>query len=305
MDRRRHNPNAHSAPTQPIHPQWMAPKKKRSCCSTIGCGIPLVLLLLPSILFLVYLLLPWQTTMLIMGVDRTLEGTSAGRTDTLILVGYNPFTPSFKMLSIPRDMWVNIPGVGENRINTAHYFAELNSPGSGPEATVEAINSNFLFNPQYYFRIQFEGFQGVVNAMGGVDIQLTKTMAGYPPGSYHLTGNEALAFVRDRAGTDDFFRMENGQFLLQSVFRQMLHPAKWQHLPQVLLSLTRIIDTNLPIWHWPRLMVALLRVGTQGIESHIIQREMVTPYTTSGGASVLLPRWEIIHPFITSIFNNK
>ncbi len=304
MDKNRKNSNAHSAPTQPIHPQWMAPKKKRSCCSTIGCGLSLFLIILTSLLVLVYLFFPWQTTMLIMGIDRTPEGTSAGRTDTLILVGYNPFPPSFKMLSIPRDLWVNIPGVGENRINTAHFFAEINTPGSGPEATIEAIRSNFLIDPQYFIRIQFEGFQEVVDTMGGVDIQLSKTMAGYPPGSYHLTGNEALAFVRHRAGSDDFFRMENGQFLLQSVFRQMLHPAKWQYYPQILLALTRITDTNLPVWHWPRLIIALLRVGTQGIESHIIQREMVIPYTTSGGASVLLPRWEIIHPFIANIFGN-
>lgn len=282
----------------------MAPKKKQSCCSTIGCGLPLFILVLTSIVLIAYLFFPWQTTLLVMGIDRTLEGTSAGRTDTLILVGFNPFTPSFKMLSIPRDIWVNIPGVGENRINTAHYYAELNSPGSGPEATVEAISSNFLIDPQKYIRIKFDGFQEVVNAMGGVDIHMTTTMAGYPPGSYHLNGNEALAFVRDRAGSDDFYRMENGQFLLQSVFRQMFLPAKWQSFPQVLLALTRIIDTNLPIWQWPRLMAALLRVGTQGIESHIIQREMVTPYTTSGGASVLLPRWEIIHPFIANIFGN-
>ena len=261
-------------------------------------------LILTSVLVLLYLFIPWQTTMLVMGIDRTPEGTSAGRTDTLILVGYNPFTPSFKMLSIPRDLWLNIPGVGENRINTAHFFAELNSPGSGPQAAVEAVRANFLIDPQYFVRIQFEGFQDVVDAMGGVDIQLTKSMAGYLPGSYHLSGNEALAFVRNRTGTDDFFRMENGQFLLQSVFRQMIQPAKWQHFPQILLALAQMTDTSLPVWHWPRLLIALLRVGTQGIESHIIQREMVIPYTTSGGASVLLPRWEIIHPFVANIFGD-
>ena len=304
MDKNRQNPNSHTAQTQPIQPQWMAPKKKRSCCSTIGCGLPLFLLVLTSLLVLLYLFTPWQTTMLVMGIDYTPEGTSAGRTDTIILVGYNPFTPSFKMLSIPRDMWINIPDVGENRINTAHFYAELNQPGSGPEAAVEAVRTNFLIDPQYFFRIQFEGFQEVVDAMGGVDIQLIKPMAGFPPGSYHLTGNEALAFVRNRTGSDDFYRMENGQSLLQSVFRQMLHPAKWQYLPQVTLALFRMTDTNLPVWYWPRLMIALVRVGTQGIESHIIQREMVIPYTTSGGASVLLPRWEIIHPFIANIFGN-
>ena len=304
MNQNRQNSSSQTAPTQPISPQWMDRKKKRSCCGTVGCGVPLFLLILTSLLVLVYFFFPWQTTMLIMGIDHTPVGTSAGRTDTQILVGYNPFTPSFKMLSIPRDLWVNIPGVGENRINTAHFFAELNQPGSGPNAAVEAIRTNFLIDPQYYLRIKFEGFEEVVDAMGGVDIELTRQMAGYPPGSYHLNGDKALAFVRHRLGADDFFRMENGQFLLQSVFRQMLHPAKWQYFPQVLLALSRIIDTNLPVWHWPRLMAALLRVGPQGIESHIIQREMVIPYTTSGGASVLLPRWEIIHPLVVNIFGS-
>ena len=67
--------------------------------------------------------------------------------DTIILTTFNPWKPNVGMLSIPRDLWVNIPGVGENRINTAHFFAEANDPGSGPSATMDTIEAEFWLSP--------------------------------------------------------------------------------------------------------------------------------------------------------------
>jgi anionic cell wall polymer biosynthesis LytR-Cps2A-Psr (LCP) family protein len=167
---------------------------------------------------------------------------------------------------------------------------------------METVRQNFGVDVDYFVRIRFEGFRDVVNALGGVNLDLAEPMAGYPAGQYHLTGNKALAFVRHRQGSDDFFRMENGQFLMKAVLKQMLNPLNWPRLPAVLVALAGATDTNLPIWHWPRLGLALLRASPEGIDNRTITREMAVPITTSEGADVLLPDWTKINPILMEIF---
>ena len=109
--------------------------------------------------------------------------------------------------------------------------------------------------------------------------------------------------ARDRAGSDDFFRMARGQLILKSVFRQILSPASWVRLPAVLASISNAVDTNLPFWLWPRLATTMLRVGPDGIDNRTIARTMVTPFTTNQGAMVLLPNWDAINPVLLEMFD--
>jgi LCP family protein required for cell wall assembly len=277
---------------------FMRPRR-RSCC----LSLPLFFFLFAFFGLLgVYLFAPLRTNLLILGIDYSPNNDAVGRSDTIILATFIPFKPYVGMLSIPRDLWVTIPGYGENRINTAHFFAEARQPGSGPLATINTIQQDFGVSDHYFLRIRFEGFKDVVNAMGGVDVVLDEPMAGYPAGQHHLTGNKALAFARSRMGADDFYRMEQGQIVIKSAFRQMLNPLMWPRLPGVLAALSRSIDTNVPIWQWPRLGLALLRLGPAGIDSRTITREMVTPFLTDQGADVLLPNWDRINPVLLEMF---
>ena len=257
-----------------------------------GCCLPIAMLF--GCLFLAVvgvLFLPMRTNVLLLGMDYAEPGSSAARTDTIILTSFVPLDPYVGMLSIPRDLWVLIPGIGENRINTAHFFAEASQPGSGPAAAIQTVETNFGVDVDYYVRIRFEGFREVFNAMGGVDIVLDQPMAGYPAGAHHLTGNKALAFARNRTDSDDFFRMQQSHVLLKAAFKQMLDPLKWPRLPQVIISLSRVIDTNLPVWQQVRLGLTLLRTGPDGINNQTISREQVVPFTTDLGAYVLAPNW--------------
>ncbi|WP_322805522.1 LCP family protein, partial [Thermanaerothrix sp.] len=103
--------------TEPMARFQPVPLKKRRQRG-LGC---LALLLIPVVAFFAaYFLTPFQTRILLMGIDRAPEGSMVARTDTIILVGIEPLQPRVRMLSIPRDLWVTIPGEGENRINTAH-----------------------------------------------------------------------------------------------------------------------------------------------------------------------------------------
>jgi LCP family protein required for cell wall assembly len=208
------------------------------------------------------------------------------------------------MLSIPRDLWVTIPGVGKNRINTAHFFAEGREPGSGPAAALDTIQQNFGVPVQYYVRIKFDGIVGIVDSLGGIDIELDQTMAGFPAGVHHLTGEQALIFVRDRQGSDDFFRMGQAQFFISELIEQIIQPGSWPRIPALISATNASLDTNLPIWVWPRLAFALLRSGPGKIDFHVINRDYVSSSTTSEGAQVLIPDWALISPLVKEIFGD-
>jgi LCP family protein required for cell wall assembly len=254
---------------------------------------------------LAYLLFPLRTNILLLGIDRAPPRTVVGRSDTIIMLTFTPVQPYVGMLSIPRDLWVEIPGQGQNRINTAHFFAEGQQAGAGPKAAAETIAVNFGIRSEYFVRIKFAGFKRVVDALGGVELDLSEPIGGYPAGVHALDGSKALGFVRRRAGADDFFRMEQGQILMRAIYKKMLQPAAWPRLPQTLGVLAEVTDTNIPVWVWPRLGLALLRAGLDGIESRVIEREMVIPFTTEDGAAVLQPDWALINPLVESMFGPR
>lgn len=279
---------------QPIEIEEL-PRPRRGC----GC-LPLVLIVLAVILG--YFFIPARTNILVLGVDQTPDGTALGRTDTNILVSIIPLKPTVNMLSIPRDLWVTLPDGSQNRINTAHFFAEAEQEGSGPEAAMETVRSNFGVTVKYYARFKFDDVVSIVDAMGGINIVLDSPTAGYDAGSYTLNGEQALAFARSRSSSDDFFRMQHGQLLIKAAFRQMLDPAYWGRLPDVAMVALQSVDTNLPVYLWPRLGLAVLRAGPDGINNRTIDREMVTGWTTEGGANVLLPNWDAINPVLLEMF---
>jgi polyisoprenyl-teichoic acid--peptidoglycan teichoic acid transferase len=294
------DPMAHYQPIRvPGHTQPARRKRRRRGCS---CG-PLLLLLPVFLVLGVYLLFPLRTNILILGMDRPPEGTDVSRTDTNIVLSVIPLKPVVNMLSIPRDLWVPIANVGENRINTAHFFAEANQAGSGPAAAMQAVRDNFGLTIHYYVRIRFDGFKEIIDAMGGVTIDLPEAMSGYEAGKVHLNGEQALAFVRDRKGTDDFFRMQRGQMMIVASVKKLLNPLTWWRMPAILLAGLRSVDTNIPVWEMPRIGLAVVRGVLQGtIDARTIAREMVTPFTTSEGAQVLLPNWQAINPVLMELF---
>lgn len=250
----------------------------------------------------VYLFAPVRTNVLLLGVDRRPDESAASRSDTLILVTVIPSQPYVGMLSIPRDLWVSIPGFGPNRINAAYFLAEAEQPGSGARAAMDTVRSNFGVDVHGFASLEFTGIVSFVDALGGVDIDLANATGGYSEGLHHLDGTEALAFARDRKGSDDFFRMERGQILVRSILRKLVRPTSWLRWPGAWTALLTSVRTDLPVWEWPRLAVALVRAGSDGIDGRVIGRDMAVGFTTPAGAQVLSPDWSRINPVLLEMF---
>jgi LCP family protein required for cell wall assembly len=249
----------------------------------------------------VYIATPERTNILLLGIDSR-DNTTIGRSDTLVLLAINPSQPYVGILSIPRDLWVEVPGYGNERINTANFFAEAHNPGTGPSLAMETIILNFGINVAYYIRINMIGFLDFIDALGGIEVHLPISSSGYAEGHHHLNGEQVLAFVRDRENTDDFYRMERGQIILKALISRMLYPPSWLKIPETIRILADNVETNLPIWRWPQLAFTILRVGPKNIDSQTINRAMVDPFITDAGAHVLIPRWEEINPILSDMF---
>ena len=296
---------------QPIRPVRKKPKGSRlpwkgGCCALIVL-LGAFVCLAGSFLVAAFVLSPGKTNILVLGIDRVdsaANGGDIGRSDTIVMVQVDPAAPRIATLAIPRDLWVKIPGIGENRINTAHFFAEANKPGSGPAALAQTIQNDFGIASTLYVRIHLEGVPAVIDAMGGVTINLTEATALFPVGEHHLNGTEALAFIRDRKNADDFFRMDHGQIFIKAAAQEMLNPLTWLRIPAILAALPQAVDTNISFSQLPAMALALMRVGPGNIDSHTLPRADAPPYTTDAGAQVLLPRWDLIKPLVNQIFGN-
>src|SRR3972149_11674817 len=125
---------------------------------------------------------PWEgrtrVTILVMGLDyRDWEAGDPPRSDTMVLFTLDPLTNTAGMLSIPRDMWVNIPGHDYAKINTAYFLGEAeNLPGGGPGLAVETVQQ-FLGVPiNYYAQVDFNAFVRFIDELGGVNITVEEPM---------------------------------------------------------------------------------------------------------------------------------
>jgi LCP family protein required for cell wall assembly len=268
-----------------------------------------------------YYLLNWitnqpRTNVLVMGIDRRPNEGTVVRSDTMMLVTAYPPDPAMALLSIPRDLYVDIPGYGSDRINTAHFWGENEGEGNGLDLAMETVALNFRVPVHHYVRVDFDGFRAVIDAVGGIDITVEEAIVDeeyptedygtirieIPAGDHHMDGETALRYARSRHGSSDFDRAARQQQVLAALAQRMLLPEIWPSLPNVYLVIRAHVDTDLTAADMIVLAAAVARIGPEGIGLHMIDQEMTQPWTTPSGGAVLLPRWELINPLVQDLF---
>lgn len=256
------------------------------------------------------------TNVLILGLDRRAEQGYVVRSDVLMLATARSRDPRLALLSIPRDLYVEIPGRGQSRINTAHFYGERERAGGGPDLAMETVAHNFGVPVRHYVRVDFDGFSAVVDAAGGVVLDVEErivdnayptedygtTRIEIPAGEQHMDGQMALRYVRTRHASSDFDRAARQQQVVMALARRLSGPQSWPRIPAVLWAFLEHVDTNLGPIQALQLAVTVLRAGPEGIEHHVIDRDMTQAWTTPTGGAVLLPRWDAITPVIEDLF---
>jgi len=253
---------------------------------------------------------PWdgisRVNILLMGLDyRDWEAGETPRTDTMILLTFDPLSNTAGMLSIPRDLWVPIPGFEYNKINTAYYLGEVyNIPGGGPGLAVKTVEE-FLGVPiQYYAQIDFQAFVDFIDHIEGVKLTFDEPMLldrrgpnnsiVIEPGVYTLPGEYALAYVRSRTGEGaDFDRAQRQQKFIMA-FRDRI--LEFNMMPRLVANAGSIyndvsggIHTNMTINEVIKLAWSVLAIDRNDIKSMVIGAQYISMAESEDGLDILRP----------------
>lgn len=231
---------------------------------------------------------------MILGSDFRPE--SGYRTDVLMLVALDRRSGQVSLVSFPRDLWVAIPGFGEERINT------VMQKGGFPLLT-QTMQTNFGVFPTHYAMIDMEGFLKVIDVLGGIEFETDQVTADdcdsslepdrwceVGPGMVSLDSDWALWYVRARYHSSDFDRLRRTQEVLSAVMDELASPAGFWKLPAIFQIYETEVENNLSTSQ----ITSMLRI-LSGFNSDVDARNYAitsneaTPWITASGANILLP----------------
>ncbi len=261
----------------------------------------------------------WQgkerINILVMGIDERENEQGPWRTDTMILVSVDPVAQTALMISLPRDLWVTIPGFQEDRINNAHFYGDaFDYPGGGPALAKKTVQQFLGVPVHYYARINFTAFEKMVDLIGGIDVDVPQEINdpeypernGYgfdplyiPAGRQHMNGELALKYARFRHDDrGDFGRAQRQQQVILAIRDQVLRANKFPELlrnaPQLVATLGDALQTDLSIEQGLQLAQLAMQLKGDSIKGEVIDERMVLFSTTPDGYQVLIPLREEI-----------
>ncbi|MBF8435993.1 LCP family protein [Halanaerobiaceae bacterium Z-7014] len=244
-----------------------------------------------------------KINVLITGHDDDHYGVS--RTDTIILASIDIETRQAGLVFIPRDTRVSIPGRGINRINSAYAFG-------GIDLTIETIEDFLDINIDYYADLDFDGFIKIIDAIGGVDINVERDLdyvdrAGdlnisIPAGQQTLDGENALDYVRYRESSrGDIGRVERQQKFVNAVISQALSPSTIARLPSIYQEINRAVDTNIPLIDISSFLFLAKDIDLNNLETAMVPGS--PEYI--GGASYWVPDQEETEALVHKLIHSK
>jgi LCP family protein required for cell wall assembly len=252
---------------------------------------------------------PRHLDILILGVDsRPGEGFVA-RTDSILLLGLDPAHLRTSILSIPRDLFIEVPGFGQQRINTVNVLGEQQGPGRGVDLLIDSLEQGFGIRMDRYARLQFSGFVELINAVDGVTIDVERTIVDdlfpmadggvmtvrFDSGIQHLDGERALMYARTRHADDDYQRANRQQQVMSALKAKMANPLYW---PAVINVLNRSLDTDLTIIDLA-LMAPPVILNIGRYDRLVIDRDYIVG-TGDGNAA---PDYEKLKPWLVDRFD--
>lgn len=253
---------------------------------------------------------PWEGTdrvnILLMGIDRRPGEAFISRTDTMMLISLDPVTESASILSIPRDLYVLIPGHGRDRINTAFVYGSAgDNPVGGAALAMQTVEYNLGVPINHYILVDFSAVINGINALGGIDVYVPTAINdptfpdmdyGFDPliipaGQQHFDGAMALKYARTRHQDNDFGRASRQQQVVLAV-RQKAAALGFTGLIAQAGTLYRQVEngvrTDLTLEQMIRLATAANSIDSENIYNEVLDYDYVSSYRTEAGAAVLI-----------------
>ena len=269
---------------------------------------------------------PWsgkdRVSILLLGIDQRCAENGPAHTDSMMVLTIDPVGLSAAILSLPRDLWVEIPGFQLDRINQAYYLGELYEyPGGGPTLAMETVIATLGIPLDYYATVNFDAFIEVVDLIGGITIDVPETIDdpdypdcynGYDPfsieaGAHQLNGTEALKYARTRATFGgDVDRAGRQQAVMMAVRDQVLQldrlPQLMAQSPRLWQTLQDNVRTNLTLDEALQLALLMQDIPRERIQTAVIDYNYVYNETTPDGRQVLVPNRDEIRQLRDVLF---
>jgi LCP family protein required for cell wall assembly len=263
------------------------------------------------------------TNILLLGSDIALD-EGVGRTDTMIILAINRDGPTASMVSLPRDLWVYIPGWTNNRLNTAlSRGSSVGFPGGAVAQLTDTIMHNFGIPIHYYAQIDFAGFKQGVDAIGGVEVAVSCQLRDWrlkspeldpenednwemftlEPGIHYMDGDMALWYARSRRTTSDFDRGRRQQQLLRATLATGVDLNLLPQLPDLWSTYQDTVKTNMDIGRMLQIAALAPEIDKNGIQHLYLVGDDIQPYIVpESGAQVQLPVWENMQDTLRRLF---
>jgi polyisoprenyl-teichoic acid--peptidoglycan teichoic acid transferase len=203
-----------------------------------------------------------RITLMLLGIDSRPDQTDPGRADAIMLLTTDPFNHKASVLSIPRDLWVTIPGYGEGRINTALRLGEMSGNADGGTQLMEETLKKTLGLPvDYYAVVNFKGFEDFIDEIGGIEIDVPAAIQDdtyptedygtmsitIPAGKQLMNGERALQYIRTRHGSDDTIRMKRQQQVVVAIYNKLQSVNVAAKAPKFMRLLNDNFKTNMQL----------------------------------------------------------
>lgn len=269
---------------------------------------------------------PWDGTarfnILLMGIDRRPWESGIGyRSDTMMLASLDPVTRQVGILSIPRDLYVPVPGYSQpQRINTALSLGELQREGYGPTLAMQTVQYNLGMGVHAYVVADFTALIKVVDAIGGIDVDVPVPIAdyqfpnmdfGFDPlvlnaGLQHMDGYLAQKYARTRHGDSDFDRARRQQQVIFAIRDKVMSLSS---LPQLIMqaptlygSVSNNVYTEMSLDQLIQLGLWLSEIDPANIHTGVIDQRYVSDMMTESGAAVLQLNTTALPNLLTEVF---
>jgi polyisoprenyl-teichoic acid--peptidoglycan teichoic acid transferase len=261
-----------------------------------------------------------RINILLLGVDSRPGHSLVSRTDTIMLLSVSPDQKQMALLSIPRDLYVEIPGHGRDRINTAFvYGAAGNNLAGGAALLMQTVANTFGVAVDHYVLVDFSAVIKTVDTLGGVDLYVPYTIDdptfpdmayGYDPlyipaGLHHFDGETALKYARTRHQDNDFYRAQRQQQLLFAIGRQVQNLGLSDLLSRAPTLYERVkagVFTSLSLEEIARLARTVGELSVEEIQTAVLDYNYVVSYRTEAGAHVLILKAHEVESLVERLF---
>lgn len=266
-----------------------------------------------------------RINILVMGLDRRTDEPkgSPTRTDTMFVVSVDPYSKTAGVLSIPRDLWVEIPtqqgGYSKERINVAYEYGPIwKYPGGGPGLAKATVEHNFGIEIDHYVVLDFVGFMDLIDAVGGVDVEVEdyifdpsycltancndRDIVVFEPGLEHMDGERALAYARVRYGSNDLRRIERQQAVIMAAVdaalgAELLMPNR---AVSIYNKFRDAVDTDVSVFKVPGLALLAKDIPLENITT--VSLSSAVQDAVIGDAQVLVADWDEVEALKRQIF---